>query len=58
MQIKIGSLVKLMPLEGGRYSPTWVGLVTGFSSIGQAIVYWNTDFVEEEEYIDDLMVLS
>ena len=52
--MKVGDLVS------GKHTPppmVGFGLIVGYSG-SMAIVYWNDDFREEEEYVEDLEVVS
>ena len=65
--MKVGDLVRLLP--GPK--PTvgegdWVGIITGFRIGAEpddpedryALVFWNEQFPEEEEYLEQIEVIS
>ena len=65
--MKVGDLVRLLPGP----MPTvgegdWVGIITGFRidadlsapAYRYALVFWNEQFPEEEEYLEQIEVIS
>ncbi len=60
--MKVGDLVRvkpqgLFPTETPLVEADWTGIVTGFSA-GYAIVFWNEQHPEEEEYLEQIEVIS
>ncbi len=67
--MKVGDLVRVKPLRGWPESAEedWVGIIMDFR-IGDshkpepdcryAVVFWNEKFPQEEEYLDQIEVIS
>jgi len=62
-RIKIGSLVRGKPLHAGLIGTLqivpaeWIGIVIDFKR-GNPVVHWSKKFPKEEEYLDQLEVIS
>ena len=63
--MKVGDLVRVKP-QGQAGTPLvegdWIGIITGMpglhSDFRGAVVYWNDRFPHEEEYVDQIEVIS
>ena len=51
--MKVGDLVRLSDLSWQR-----VGLVVGYTNNNMVLVFWGEDFPHEEEYREQLVVMT
>jgi hypothetical protein len=58
--MKVGDLVRVKPQgqnKAPRVEESWTGIITEFSA-GLAIVFWSEQYPEEEEYLEQIEVIS